>query len=261
MKQRKLSSKAYDWAIRLQAGDIRELELDEYLDWVESNPQEAEGVEELGSLWEELAFAEVDPPLSLQGHTAYRPHVFFGVIEMIRMLFTPSSVVALLTIFTIASISTFFLIEDESGVVYQTARAEMTTVNLADGSTAHMNVLSKIRVSFSDNERHIILDEGEVSFDVFPDSNRPFIVSIDDSEVYALGTEFNVKLNQERALSVILVEGRIRVSTNLNGEQGVVTEILSEPGEQAQILPVFLNPRGRSQLLQTSIDVSIKEIA
>jgi transmembrane sensor len=260
MKQTKLSKKAYDWAIRLQAGDIRERELDDYVDWLENNPEEAEGVEELRRLWDELAVAEIPAPASMQEQAFYRRPVVPRMIEFLQMFFTPVRSVAFSLLVAFIGICSIYLNENNlAGITYQTARAEMTTVKLADGSTAHMNVLSTIKIDFTDSQRHIILEEGEVSFNVIPDTNRPFVVSVDDSEVYALGTEFNVKINQGRTLDVTLVDGKIRVTTNLNAADGVVSEVLSEPGDHATILPIFSTARTRYQQ-QTAIEISSSEI-
>ena len=261
MSKRKISLQAYDWAIRLQLGDIRERELEDYLDWIESHPLEAENVDELERLWDQISHLKITPPTSLQVHGDYRWSAISRTTEIVKSWLSQGANLAFLLLVMMVSSFVFIQLDkNDFGILYETDRAEMTTVNLADGSTANMNVLSTMRIDFSDNIRHVILSEGEVSFDVAPDRDRPFIVSVDDSEVYALGTEFNVKINPEQGLSVILLEGIIRVSTNLNADQDVATEILSEPGERARILPLPVLENRRSQLSLSSIEVSREEI-
>ena len=259
---RNLSDTAYEWAVRLQTGDIREGELEEYLDWIECHPEQAEGVETLVRMWEQLATVDIEAPASLQEYAGFRKSGIFRSFLSDHWFFQPLFQSCMFAGIAIIA-GLLFLIShtEESGLVYQTARAEKTTINLADGSIARMNVLSKMDIDFSDNERHVNLSEGEVFFDVAPDSNRPFIVSVDDSEVYALGTEFNVSIDSERTMAVTLVEGRIRVSTNLTNEQAVTSKILSEPGEQAKIFqsPVLAR-RGMQQDLASLIEVSNREL-
>jgi len=85
-------------------------------------------------------------------------------------------------------------------------------ITLPDGSTAWLNAGSTLFYpSVFGKERKVRL-EGEGFFEVIKDVEKPFIVTADDVEVKALGTQFNV-YNYKRSglLSTTLTEGSVLV--------------------------------------------------
>lgn len=95
--------------------------------------------------------------------------------------------------------------------IFETAVGERSTVSLADGSTIVLNTASRLKVDFSPDERKVILLSGEALFEVAKDSNRPFVVEAGDRRILALGTTFDVWLDEEKSIRVTLVEGRVSV--------------------------------------------------
>ncbi len=96
---------------------------------------------------------------------------------------------------------------------YTTATGEQRSVELADGSVAHMNAQSRLEVRFTSRERELRLLAGEVLFRVHNDPARPFRVRAGEVVVQALGTQFNVDRRNERT-TVSVVEGVVRVSVH-----------------------------------------------
>ncbi len=97
---------------------------------------------------------------------------------------------------------------------FQSAMGERRSVELPDGSKALLNTNSAIRVSYSDDERHIELKRGEAWFQVHKDTARPFNVDAGGARVTALGTAFDV-YRKGKATEVTVTEGVVRV-TELN---------------------------------------------
>jgi transmembrane sensor len=89
---------------------------------------------------------------------------------------------------------------------------ERSLLVLADGSKVTLNTASAVRADYSGRERRVTLVKGEAFFDVARDPTRPFIVAAGSRQVIAVGTVFDVRL-QERQLQVTLVEGKVRVIT------------------------------------------------
>ena len=89
---------------------------------------------------------------------------------------------------------------------------ERSLLVLADGSKVTLNTASAVRSDYSGRERRVTLVRGEAFFDVAKDPTRPFIVSAGSRQVIAVGTAFDVRL-QDRHLQVTLVEGKVRVIT------------------------------------------------
>lgn len=108
--------------------------------------------------------------------------------------------------------------------VYQTAKGETRTLDLADGSHIHLNSASKVSVRLEKKGRFIELAEGEAAFDVAKDPNRPFLIAAGERDIRVVGTEFDVLRHQ----------GRLRVTVR----RGVVA--VQSPKNAVQAEPVFL---------------------
>ncbi|HEY6644424.1 FecR family protein [Povalibacter sp.] len=96
---------------------------------------------------------------------------------------------------------------------YSTAIGEQRTVELLDGSSAQLNTHTKLRMTVGAGYRRIDLEEGEAFFNVTKDPARPFSVLAMGHSVNAVGTEFNVHLQDDRA-TVIVLEGIVTVSSD-----------------------------------------------
>jgi transmembrane sensor len=87
---------------------------------------------------------------------------------------------------------------------------ENRTVSLQDGSQVTLGGNTQIDVSLSNDLRSIDLVRGEALFTVAKDSSRPFKVHAGQATVTAVGTAFNVRRGQDRAV-VSVIEGRVIV--------------------------------------------------
>jgi transmembrane sensor len=87
---------------------------------------------------------------------------------------------------------------------------ERSFLVLADGSKVTLNTASAVRADYSGHDRRLTLLRGEAFFDVAKDPTRPFVVTAGSREVIAVGTAFNIRL-QDRQVRVTLVEGKVRV--------------------------------------------------
>lgn len=110
-------------------------------------------------------------------------------------------------------------------LIYATAVGEQESVPLEDGSLALLNTASRIEVRFSDQERRIVLLEGQALFDVRSEA-RPFVVAAGGAETWALGTRFEVYLPPE-GLQVTLLEGLVSIGSGAAG-----ADVILSPGEQ-----------------------------
>jgi transmembrane sensor len=91
-----------------------------------------------------------------------------------------------------------------------TAVGERRTVDLEDGSLAHLNTQSAVRLHYTDRERRVGLLRGEVFFEVRPDDARPFIVEAEAVSVRVLGTKFNIRL-EPASTTIAIASGRVSV--------------------------------------------------
>jgi transmembrane sensor len=109
--------------------------------------------------------------------------------------------------------------------IYQTAIGERSTVTLADGSSITLNTNSRVEVHLSSVRRSIKLVKGQGFFDVAKDINRPFMVDVGNKRVVALGTAFDVKLDESQKVEVILVEGRVAVDDISNKAEPAIQDL------------------------------------
>lgn len=96
------------------------------------------------------------------------------------------------------------------GESFVTATAEQRRITLTDGSHVLLDAESALRVDYGDDARNLVLKRGQAQFQVAPDAGRPFIVEAGGSTVRALGTEFQVRVDDGEAI-VTLLEGKVRV--------------------------------------------------
>jgi transmembrane sensor len=95
---------------------------------------------------------------------------------------------------------------------HSTRRGEKKVIALEDGSVITLNTQTDIQVHYSHDRRNIRLLSGEALFDVAKDRKRPFVVSIHDTEVRAVGTSFTVSDWNGDNVKVIVREGVVAVS-------------------------------------------------
>lgn len=94
--------------------------------------------------------------------------------------------------------------------LYETARGEVRTVRLEDGSTLRLNGASTVRVRFEQGVRRVYMDGAEAAFDVAHDSRRPFVIEAADRRIQVVGTAFNVR-DDARTVTVTVSRGIVAV--------------------------------------------------
>ena len=120
------------------------------------------------------------------------------------------------------------------GASYQVIAGAARIQKLPDGSLVELRDQSQIEVTFTARERRVSLVRGEANFYVSKDPGRPFLVSAGGVVVQAVGTAFDVRLN-ETAIQVLVTEGKVRVD---DAERRISVLRQSEvlrAGEQAKI--------------------------
>ncbi|HTK34718.1 MAG TPA: FecR domain-containing protein [Caulobacteraceae bacterium] len=111
--------------------------------------------------------------------------------------------------------------------VFQTAKGETRTVNLADGSHIVLNSGSRLSVRLERKGRYVELAEGEAAFDVAKDPARPFLIAAGERDIRVVGTEFDV-LRHEGRLRVTVRRGIVAVQS----PEGPSAPVLLKVGDQ-----------------------------
>jgi transmembrane sensor len=92
-----------------------------------------------------------------------------------------------------------------------TGAAEMTTIQLGDGSVVRLAPASRLRVATNDSTREVTLD-GRAYFVVAKMPDKPFVVHTTVGNARVLGTRFELS-TREHELNLVVVEGRVALST------------------------------------------------
>ncbi len=95
--------------------------------------------------------------------------------------------------------------------VMSTAVGQERHVTLADGTQLSLNTNTLLAVKLTAQRRDVYLRRGEAHFDVVHDASRPFFVHAGDTVIRDVGTQFEVRLNSDRNIDVLVDEGRVEV--------------------------------------------------
>lgn len=206
-----LPSNAAEWDARLRAADCSEAERQAFADWCAADAEnaadfealqamlaglrEARDVPEIRSLRE--AALNAAPPVS-RSRRRYRG---LGIAAAIGLL-----AVGLVTIeLTETRIP---IVQDAPSLA--TSIGERSTTTLEDGSVAVLNTNSRLQLAFSDQERRVILLQGQALFEVSENPDRPFVVMAGEQLITAIGTVFDVRLDGDD-VQVTLIDGVVEV--------------------------------------------------
>lgn len=112
-----------------------------------------------------------------------------------------------------------FLWWPEPSKEYSTVVGEQRTVILDDGSEVTLNTNTSVSIRYTRAARRVTLSRGEADFKVTKDAMRPFEVTAFQGFTRAVGTEFDVKLDAERA-TVTVMEGSVLVRADRQRDDG-----------------------------------------
>jgi len=201
------SDQATAWFARLHANDVTTEEQEQFNNWYGASRQHAEAYDKICLLWDlleapakrvEAGLKAEQPAPAQQPLPGKQPHI--------RRFMAASA----LTLVMLLSYQLPMHYQNWQSD-YHTAPGQQLTVALDDGSRLTLNTDTALAVDFSAKQRNIELLRGEAYFQVFPDKNRPFIVSNGSAKARAVGTAFSVK-KTDADMQVIVSEGTVEVS-------------------------------------------------
>ncbi len=199
-------------------------------DWIDADAAHAEAYDTAQQVWDELAFLDRDA-LIAPIHAANDARVQNKPQPNWTRRFL--AVAAVLLIAVIGGLKgpdlLMRILSDHS-----TARGELNSLMLADGSTVMLDSASAIDVDFTDTAREVTLLSGRASFDVAPagDGVPPFVVRVGNSTTRALGTKFDIAIHEDdgaQSVTVTSIEHQIKLTPDLDDAK---TSFILSPGEQ-----------------------------
>ncbi len=203
------ASQAADWLARHDRGLTTE-ESVRFESWCSLNPQNFREFEELRGAWNSFEQGRKDPNLTALASELEQStrRVRISRRPAISWAFSMGTIgaVAIVLLFTGLWLGQMGPWAPGYRIVQKTALAHL----LPDGSTVEVRAESDFQTEFTDHERRVRLVRGEAHFTVKKDPARPFLVTAGSVTVRAVGTAFNVRLD-ERSVEVLVTEGKVRV--------------------------------------------------
>ena len=93
----------------------------------------------------------------------------------------------------------------------QTEIGEQSNHTLSDGTFVVMNTDSQVAIEFTESNRMLRLERGEIHLKVAHDPARPLSVIIGDKVVQAIGTEFNLEISSDQSIELVVTDGLVMV--------------------------------------------------
>jgi transmembrane sensor len=229
------------WTTQLDSGEsLSEGELQNFHSWLEV-PRNARAFKEYQSLLVLIQDLPRDKRATLLALPIPEPGTGF-----LRALFAhpfrlSAAAVALAALVALAGWVGLRPITEFTSQTYATGTGEARTVVLPDQSLAHLNTQSRIRWTGSGQDRRVILERGEVLFRVAHNVTRPFLVTVGNSEIRDLATEFDVYRKSNGSIVVTVLSGQVAVKELTKaGAQPAWSERLLKPNQQIEYTPANL---------------------
>jgi transmembrane sensor len=229
-----IHAEAASWITWLESGDGSDAKLQEFHAWC-GNPQHARALSEyrnLLSMIQELPKPKVALLTAMPKQQARFPLLagfFANPVRLAAAAATLLAVVAAGAWFNVRAVREF------TTQTYSTGTGEARTVVLKDGSVAHLNTQSRIRWVGSNKDRRVTLERGEVLFEVAHDATRPFHVTVGNSEIRDLATEFDVYRKSNGSVVVTVLSGQVAIKElATGGARPAWTERMLRPNEQIE---------------------------
>jgi transmembrane sensor len=200
---------AADWFVRLQSTEVTLEETLEWQTWLHRDPSNARAfarIEEISHALRDVPAPAAVPARAL-ARDRYDASVPIGDWKPRRRSWAALGIAAS---FVIGALTLIFWKSSAEIAIFETAVGENSSVALEDGSVIALGGDTRIEVRLSENLRAVELTKGEALFKVAKDSARPFKVRAGDATITAVGTEFNVERDSDRAV-VSVTEGRVVV--------------------------------------------------
>ena len=203
---------AADWFVRLQSTDVTLEETLEWQRWLHGDPSNARAfarIEEISHALRGVP-APAAVPSRVLARDRYDASVPIGDWKPQRTRRWSKAALGIAASCAVGALTFAFWKSPAEMAIYETAVGETSSVALQDGSIIALGGDTRIEVNLSEKLRAVELTKGEALFKVAKDSARPFKVRAGDATITAVGTEFNVEHDSDRAV-VSVTEGRVVV--------------------------------------------------
>lgn len=217
-----LRERAARWVVRVDADDCSMEEKKQLDAWLAADPSHRVAFDAARAVWLEVSVPALE---SVRREPSRRSLQWFGVAATLLVTIAAALVTR----------NEWF---DERSIELRadawTATGESRWMTLDDGSRIQLNTETAVAVDYSGTRRDITLLKGEAAFEVAHDSSRPFRVTTANGDVTALGTVFQVRVDESQApkVQVVVSQGRVRVRSGVAAAEIAAGEQITYSNEQ-----------------------------
>jgi len=199
---------AVDWFLKRSSGPLTAAEADAFEAWLEQSPENEKTYAALDLAWSAVGEAQDHPDVSARNVALVK------AVDRDRR--TRRAALAMMAVAVVGGAGfgwqTFTATKPLATQSFETAVGQRAMVTLPDGSKITLNTDTVVHTRADHDRRLVYLDKGQAFFRVAKDRRHPFVVTAGGRTVTALGTAFDVRL-ENGALKVVLVEGKVRVAS------------------------------------------------
>ncbi|WP_233840165.1 FecR family protein [Dyella sp. 2HG41-7] len=177
--------------------------------WRDADPRHAAAFRDVEQLWKRSANAARDPAIIAAAQRALRQE---SSMQSSRRWMFPAMAAGLAALVAIVALPRWLSTQtDPVGTDYVTAPGEQKIVQLADGSSIVLDTDTDVVVRYSARTRRVDLLRGQAQFSVHGNREWPFVVHAGHGTVTAVGTEFQIRLNDDTT-DVALLHGKLAIT-------------------------------------------------
>lgn len=201
-----LDAQAALWIVKLERG-LSEEEAHDLEVWLSASPAHSDCFLHYAESWEKTealsSLADLFPRARPHSLAPERRRLIGGLSGAIAASLV---LVAVVTFFSNPAAQ-----KPPSTLSYETAIGGLSRVALSDGSVLTLNTNTKVDVTIGPETRRLQLEFGEIHIDVEKDPSRPLIVEAGGTVFEAVGTEFNIRIDESQHVELLVTEGLVRV--------------------------------------------------
>jgi len=239
-------TQAGEWLLDMKCSAVSPEALEEFNTWMSEDDTHPDRMDLVESVWNALDVLEDDPVTvkavqeSIEKEQRGSKRRWLDRLHLNLPTFRYAAAAAV----TVLVIGALWLTRSGTPlpVDHRTAIGEQRMIYLADGSTAHLDTQTAVSIWYDGNLRRVELIEGQALFSVAHETERPFVVTVGNAAVRALGTEFNVRKKDNGKIAVAVASGRVQVGRKAQilrddsreGTLGSIPDTVADPESEGE---------------------------
>jgi len=241
------------WISRLDR-QLSSDEEDQLGQWLKQSPNHHQILIEMASYWDDLTVLN-----QLSTLFPLQPAASKNSKRFTRIAIAAS--IVLVSLFSMNQLFNDNIFRNQSyqanNSLLQTQIGEQANFMLPDGSKIHLNTASIVKLDFSAEQRTLTLVQGEASFDVAKDKTRPFTVNVGTQSFTALGTVFNVQKNDDKAMELVVTEGRVLI-TKTNQSVAQLTHAITNSDDLTMAGTIVAS--GEKAIIEHNVEAPLEQV-